>query len=184
MKPKKTLNVWLEENKEEPIQAIASFMEEYITESWQAILHEHHGKLLEAYEKAGDAAYGTFLNLLFIPVHRQFKAIGLRPEPNFPGNFEVSREWGNLEETDQQRWMWSVVLSPEKQPLGTIVTIVYHDHSRFHVPRQPRILAIEETEKDDIVAALSLLSPDFKEALEFTEEYERYLQAQGNNSEK
>ncbi|MEC0255899.1 DUF6022 family protein [Paenibacillus lautus] len=182
MKPK-PLKEFLEEHQEHqdhqdhPIEAIGSYVSEYIERNWQTVLTVNHEKLMRAYNEGGDAAYGTFLNLLFLPIHRQFKELGIRPEPNFPGNFDISREWGSPEGTDQQRWMWSTVYSTEKEPLGTIVTIVYHDHTQFRVPRQPRILALHETGKEEVVAALSLKSPDFKEALEFTVEYEAYLRS-------
>jgi hypothetical protein len=180
MKPMKPLKEFLEEHQDHqdhPIEAIGSYVSEYIERNWQTVLTVNHEKLMRAYNEGGDAAYGTFLNLLFLPIHREFKELGIRPEPNFPGNFDISREWGSPEETDQQRWMWSTVYSTEKEPLGTIVTIVYHDHTQFRVPRQPRILALHETGKEEVVAALSLKSPDFKEALEFTVEYEAYLRS-------
>ena len=175
MKPMKPLKDFLEEHQDHPIEAIGSYISEYIEHNWQTVLTVNQEKLMRAYNEGGDAAYGTFLNLLFLPIHRQLKELEIRPEPKFPGEFDISREWGSQEGTDQQRWMWSTVYSPEQERLGTIVTVVYHDHTQFRVPRQPRIIALQETEKEEVVAALSLKSPNFKEALEFTVEYEAYL---------
>jgi hypothetical protein len=138
-------------------------------------LQKHQAKLLDAYERAGDMAYGTFLDMLFRPIHKQMKVAGLRPSPRLPGDFNISREWGVADETDQQRWMWSTIHGKDGKPVGTIVTITFHDHTRFHVPRQPQIIALAETGKEAVVEALSQHSEDFKNALEFTLEYELYL---------
>lgn len=177
MNPLKPLQAFLEAQQDKPIEAIGSYISEHIEQNWEKVLTDNREKLRRAYNEGGDMAYGTYLNLLFLPVHRQLKEMGIRPAPKFPGDFDISREWGSEEGTDQQRWMWSTVLSPEEEPLGTIVTIVYHDHTQFRVPRQPRILALHETGKEDVVAALSLKSADFSEALEFTAEYEEYLRS-------
>jgi hypothetical protein len=178
MNQAKPLKTYLEASQKNPIDSVASYIEEYVTENWQAVFSNNQEKLQRAYKEAGDMAYGTYLNLLFLPIHRQLKEVGLRPEPHFPGEFDISREWGNEGENDQQRWMWSTVYSPSNERLGTIVTVVYHDHTQLRVPRQPRIIALRETGKDNVVAALSLLSPNFKQALKFTEEYEEYLRSQ------
>ncbi|MBN3527346.1 DUF6022 family protein [Paenibacillus apiarius] len=169
---------FLQESNESRIDAIAHYIEGHISENWQSILQNNWGKLLKAYNEAGDMAYGSYLNLLFLSVHKQFKEAGLRPEPRFPGDFDISREWGNEEKNDQQRWMWSTVHSPDGEALGTIVTIVHHDHTQFRVPRQPQLIALRETGKEAVTAALSLRSADFKNAREFTVEYEEYLRSQ------
>jgi hypothetical protein len=176
------LTEYLQESKESPIAAIGKYIEDHIAENWQNVLQNNREKLLEAYREAGDMAYGTYLNLLFLTVHKQFKEAGLRPEPRFPGDFDISREWGSKEQTDQQRWMWSTVYSESGESLGTIVTVVFHDHTQFRVPRSPQIIALNEVGKEDVVAALSLRSHDFKHALEFTAEYEEYLRNQQSTS--
>ncbi|WP_223285556.1 DUF6022 family protein [Paenibacillus sp. PL91] len=129
MNQAKPLKEYLEESNTKRIDAIASYIEAHVTSNWQFVFSHHQDKLQKAYKEAGDMAYGTYLNLLFLPIHKQLKEAGLRPEPRFPGEFDISREWGNEEENDQQRWMWSTVYSPNDEPLGTIVTIVYHDHT-------------------------------------------------------
>ncbi|WP_028612346.1 DUF6022 family protein [Paenibacillus harenae] len=159
------------------IKSIARYIEEHISYNWETVLVNHRDKLLKAYEEAGDVAYGTYLNLLFLPIHRQFKEAGLNPEPRFPGNFDISREWGNEQQDNQQRWMWSTIYGPHQEPIGTIVTVVFHDHTQFQVPRQPEILALKEVGKEAVVEALTALSPEFAQALEFTVEYELYLQS-------
>ncbi|PTM59250.1 DUF6022 family protein [Desmospora activa] len=175
-----TLKEFLQENKESGIEAIAQYIEEHIRASWQGVFQENHDRLLEVYNKAGDPAYGTYLNFLLLPMNKQLKDAGLRPEPRLPGDLDISREWGNIEE--RQRWMWSTIHTEKGESLGTIVTIVYHDHTQFRIPRQPQIIALNETHKEDIVAALSHRSSDFKHAREFAIEVEEYLKNQQSNS--
>ncbi|MFS0838840.1 DUF6022 family protein [Paenibacillus sp. 1P03SA] len=178
MQTTKSLNDYLNEQPESKIGAAAAFIESHIRENWQEILVKENERLLKAYAEAGDPAYGTYLNLLFLPVHRQLQEAGIRPEPRLPGNFDISREWGRKADgSEQERWMWSTLYTEEDGPVGTIVTITYHDHTQFRIPREPGIIALAETRQEDIVEALSGLSADFKEALEFSIEYEHYLRS-------
>lgn len=175
MRSRSTTRVTLSGNKEADIEALGRLVEAHVAERWQAVLHDNAAKLQSAYERAGDSAYGTYLSLLFRPVHRRLKEAGLRVSPPLPGDFDSSREWGNREETDQQRWMWSAVLTADGGALGTLVTITHHDHSRFRVPRQPGVLALAQTGDEAVVEALSKRSSDFGQALPFTVEYANYL---------
>ncbi|HEY9669453.1 MAG TPA: DUF6022 family protein, partial [Coleofasciculaceae cyanobacterium] len=72
--------------------------------------------------------------------------------------------------------MWSTIASMEGEEIGTIVTIIFHDHTQFRLPRQPQIIALAQTSKDAIVDVLSARSTDFKNAQEFQIEYAEYLQ--------
>ncbi|NJL80485.1 MAG: hypothetical protein HC836_29090 [Richelia sp. RM2_1_2] len=166
------------ENKNDDIFAIGKYIEIHITENWQILLEKHHDKLLRAFERAGDMAYGAYLNFLFRPVHIQLKQINLYPQPRLPGDFSISREWGNKEETNQQRWMWSSIKSTKGNSLGTIVTIIFHDHNEFRISQKPGIIALAQTDKNAVVDALSQLSSDFQKAREFQIEYEEYLRNQ------
>ena len=62
-------------------------------------------------------------------------------------------------------------------PLGTLVTIIYHDHTQFRLPRPPHLFALAEVGEEAVVAALSARSAEFRRALPFTEEYALYLQS-------
>lgn len=159
------------------IFTIGRDIESYVRGEWKEILEENRDKLADAYQRAGDMAYGTYLDLLFRPVHRWLRESGLRASPKLPGDFEISREWGQADETDQQRWMWSAIETAEGVPLGTIVTITYHDHTGFRVPRAPGILALAET-GGCVVAALSARSADFAAAREASVEIAEYLATQ------
>ncbi|MFH7029502.1 MAG: DUF6022 family protein [Heteroscytonema crispum UTEX LB 1556] len=173
-----SLQEFFVENKNSDIFTIGQYIEGHIAANWQTLLQKHSDKLLRAFNKAGDMAYGAYLNFLFRPIHMQLKQVGLYPEPRFTGDFSISREWGNKEETNQQRWMWSTIKSTKGDSLGTIVTITFHDHNQFRIPQKPGIIALAQTNKDAAVEALSQLSADFKEAREFQIEYEEYLRSQ------
>ena len=171
------LKEFLSENKNSDIFAIAQYIDTHIAANWQTLIEKNIDKLVDVFNRAGDMAYGMYLGWLFLPVHKQLKEAGLRPKPRFPGDFNISREWGTKEETDQQRWMWSIIESTEGKSLGTIVTITFHDHTQFRVPQKPQIIALTETSKEAVVEALSHRSADFKNALEFKIEYEEYLRS-------
>jgi Family of unknown function (DUF6022) len=176
MPENRTLASFLKEGSDGDIFAITRFVEAHVNDNWQVILDKHHTKLLAAYEKAGEMAYGSFLELLFKEPHKQLRAAGLRAWPRLPGKFDISREWGNADETDQQRWMWSTVRPLVKgNALGTLVTITYHDHSRFHAPRAPGVFALRETGKEAVVESLSQRSQEFRQAREASIEIAEYL---------
>jgi hypothetical protein len=170
----------LSNNQNRDIHAIGRYIENHIAQNWQTLLQKNKDKLLDAFKKAGDMAYGAYCYKLFRPVHQQFKQHRLYPLPWFPGDFNISREWGNLDQSNQQRWMWSKIASMEGKEIGTIVTIIFHDHNQFRLPRQPQIIALTETSKDAVVEVLSARSTDFKNAQEFQIEYAEYLRSLEN----
>jgi hypothetical protein len=159
------------------IRTIARFIEEQIAENWSVVLETKQAKLIDAYNRGGDLAYGTYCELLFRPIQRQLKQAGVRFTPDLPGDFEISREWGNPHETDQQRWMWSTLSKDDSTLLGTIVIKFYHDHTQFRVPRPPKVLALTETGKEPVVAALVRRSADFRRAREASIEIAEYLES-------
>ena len=178
----KVLQEFIGEGNETDVFVIARYIEAHIAENWESVLEQNRAKLLDVYNRLGDEAYGTYLSLLFRPVHKQLKANGLRPLPLLPGKFDISREWGVAEQNDEQRWIWSTIKREDGESLGTIVTIVYHDHTQFRLPRKPEILALTETGKNDVVEALSLRSEDFKNAREAKIEIAEYLASLENQS--
>jgi len=165
----------LETGNDRPIETIGRFIQEYINKNWKVVLETRQEKLQDAYTRAGDMAYGTYGEYLFRPVHKELKQAGLRPVPNLPGKFDISREWGNADETDQQRWMWSTIRRIEGEPLGTIVIVFYHDHSRFRVPRKPQVIAITQVGKEQVVKELARRSRNFRNAREASIEIAEYL---------
>ncbi|MBZ9750829.1 excinuclease ABC subunit UvrA [Deinococcus sp. HMF7604] len=160
------------------IEALGEWLDAVLAAQWQTVLTTHADKLADAYARGGDAAYGTYLNLLLRGAKRDLRAAGLSAEPPLPGEFGASREWGNADETDQERWMWSVVRSPTGEALGTLVLTVPHSHAQFQLPRRPRAFGLRTVDLADTEAALSKRSPDFAAALPFHAWYQAYLDTQ------
>ncbi|UXN67802.1 DUF6022 family protein (plasmid) [Devosia neptuniae] len=136
------------------------------------------GEYQTLFESVGDMAYGKFNALLFLPARHAIAEAGLKAVPRLPGSFQSSREWGNADETHQQRWMLSKMLGRDGRPLGTIAVGNHHDHSAFRLPRSPEIIGLLSTAPKDVTAELSRHHPEFGAAEEFREWYASYLAAQ------
>ena len=160
------------------LRAVARHIERHIQANWGRLLEKNAARLADAYGRAGDLAYGTYLDMVFRPIHLQLRQAGLKVRPRLPGQFNISREWGNADETDQQRWMWSTLERASGQALGTLVSITYHDHSQFRIPRAPGLFAIRAVGPEAVVKALSRRSADFKAAREASIEIAEYLASQ------
>ncbi len=104
--------------------------------------------------------------LLFSPIHKALKDAGIQPDSRLPGDLNISREWGE-DEADRQRWIWSTIKSVEEGDIGTIVTILYHDHTELRIPRPPKIFALKETTNESVIESLSHKSVNFKTSKEF-----------------
>ena len=150
----KPLEEFLSEQSEVVIQTLASYIQQCIEEQWQQVWQQDLEELLRIFDKAGEgAAYGTYAHRLFQPVREQLKRTGFRSSPGFPGTLSTSREWGPPKE--RERWMWSVVRHGQAAPLGTLVIRLVHDHTQFRLPHPPGVIAVEETDTDAIVQAVS-----------------------------
>src|SRR5713101_6876810 len=150
----KPLEEFLSEQSEITIQTLASYIQQFIQEQWQPVLQKGQEELLRRFDKAGEgAAYGTYAHRLFQPVQEQLKRAGFLSSPSFPGTLTTSREWGPLQE--RERWMWSIVRHGQATPLGTLVIRLVHDHTQFRLPHPPSVLALEETDTNAIVQAVS-----------------------------
>jgi hypothetical protein len=167
----KSLLEFMQESKESTIDTLAQYMENHFTKNWKFIFEENKDQLLDTFKNIGEPAYGMYFNFLLVPVSKQFKQAGLHPESRLPGDLDISREWGtNKEETDQHRCFWSTIHAIEgEESLGTIVSVLPHDHTRMHIPSVPQIFALTETNKEDIVEALShrFAEFNFKDLPEF-----------------
>jgi hypothetical protein len=151
----KQLEHFLAEKNEVTIYTIASYIKQYIREQFPIILQENHSKLQTTFDRAGEYAYGVYSRTLFQALQEQLKQAGILTEPSFPGDLSATsiEYWGPPEE--RERCMWCVVRTTEGKTLGTIVTRIFHDHTRFRVQYAPGIIALEETENAAIIEALS-----------------------------
>jgi hypothetical protein len=132
------------------------------------ILDVNADRLHAAFARAGDLAYGTYMGQLLRPLARTIGEAGLAVYPRLPGLLDDSREWGNSDESEQQRWFWSsVVRLSDEKGIGTVVTILHHDHRRFRLPFRPRVFGVDAVGVDAVEVALSRLSPQFAAAVPF-----------------
>lgn len=168
-----SLQAFFAENQSSDIHTIARYIQRYINENWETVYQDCREEMVARYDDIGDSVYGIYGSRLFRHIHDQFKEARLRATPRLPGSFTISREWGL--EDDRQRWMWSKIATADGAALGTIVTVFFHDHLQIRIPRAFQVIALEETTKRDVVKTLSLLSPDFKDALEAKIEIAQYL---------
>jgi hypothetical protein len=171
-----SLQTFFDNNGSRDIQRIAQYIQQHVDAYWNAVFQQYGEKIVAAYDEIGEAVYGMYGLYLFRPIHEQFKQVGLKATPRLPGNLDISREWGP--DDDRQRWMWSKIVSTDNsQPIGTIVTVYYHDHTVVRIPRAPRMIGVDVVRKPDVIAALSAHSEDFSQALDARTEYELYLQS-------
>lgn len=158
-----------------PVSSIALFIQEHITQNWELTLKNHPLKLLKAYEEMSEAAYGVYCQLLLKPVIIALRKLGYRMHPKLPGDLNISREWG--EEQHRERWIWTTLKYPDGSDCGTIVMKIFHDHTRFRIPEMPLVSALKVTSRQEIIARLSAISPDFAQAKDTKTEYIEYLES-------
>lgn len=151
----KSLAEFLTANGREPdVTAVTEFLGEYFRDQWRPVLHDNRVQLLETFDRAGEASYGMYWNRLTRPLRDQLAEVGLRTRPAFPGDLDHSvEEWGGP--TERERCMWYVLYPMSSSTaMGTLVVGSFHDHTRFRVPRAPRVEVLEQTDAHDIVEAL------------------------------
>lgn len=161
------------------IRVLGNYLQNYVDCQTEALLSAPEEDWQHMFEAIGDMAYGKFNERLFQPLRQVLVSAGLKPVPRLPGSFQSSREWGNHDESHQQRWFTSRIVIREGAALGTIAVGSHHDHLRFRLPRSPEIIALEATKPREVVAALSAHRPEYGRAQEFREWYADYLAAGG-----
>jgi len=169
-----TLKDYVLDSQRLDIHILADYISRHIYSDWEDALKDTYDKMVELYPKIGDSVYATYSKRLFKPIHKQLKLAGLQAIQQLPGDLMISREWGQSEQ-DRQRWMWSEISTVDNNPLGTIVTIVFHDHEQIRIPRAFQVLALEEIGDENVINRLSALSSDFKVALDMQAEVEQYM---------
>jgi hypothetical protein len=100
------------------IHALAERIQTLVDDQLAAILPAQQQDYDERFLRDGDMAYGALNTQLFQPVRTLLTELGLKADPRLPGDFQESREWGNAEETHQQRWMWSMIKAAGGQAVG------------------------------------------------------------------
>jgi hypothetical protein len=158
----KTLEAYLAERRELTIHTVAGYARDYIRERWQPVLEESHAEFEEAFARAGDYGYAVFARKLFGSLREQLIEAGFGLDPDFPGTLDRSMEqWGPPEW--RERCMWCVLRKGDGPPLGSLVTRMFHDHTRFRIPAAPAVFALEESEDAAIRRSVSDASTRMRE---------------------
>ncbi len=168
-----SLQAFFDNHSSNDIHVIGKYVQQHINDYWQSTFEQAYPKMAALYEQIGDSAYGMYGATLFHTVHEQFKHVGLRATPKLPGSLNSSREWGN-DESERQRWMWSKITTVEGAAVGTLVIVVYHDHTQIRIPRSFDVIALEESTPKAILEALSRHSTDFAGAMDMKTEVALY----------
>jgi hypothetical protein len=133
------------------IETVATYVQQYIDAHWQEVMEQHRPVLEEIFARAAEQVYARYSQELFQPLTAEFKQASLTCDPTFPGTIPLSREqWGPQEE--RERRFWCVLHQENEGILGPLLTCYFHDHTRFRIPRSPRVVASEQT--NHIVIAL------------------------------
>ncbi|WP_299364239.1 DUF6022 family protein [uncultured Paracoccus sp.] len=164
------------------INEIAAAVQILVDRGMAERLPDRKQEFQDLFDQVGDAAYGRLNTELFWPVRAMLGTAGLKATPRLPGRFQSSREWGNADESHQQRWSWSVVSKADGTAIGAIAVGSHHDHGRFHLPRSPEVIAVEATSEAAIIRELSARMPAFGEAQDFRTWYADYLAGQADRT--
>jgi uncharacterized protein DUF6022 len=126
------------------IETVAAYVQQYVDEHWQQVLHHHRQELEELFARLGEPAYARYGQELFRPVYDELKQASLTCEPALPGTFPLSREqWGPEEK--RERRFWCVLHEENGGALGTLITHFFHDHTKLRIPRPSTVLALTQT---------------------------------------
>jgi hypothetical protein len=146
-----TLKESLKANGQISIQAIAEFLDHYVAGTWEMVLEVNLEELQSVFAKAGDRAYGVYILRFMNPVFEQLKDSNFLVKEGFNLS-ESIEQWGSPEQ--RERCAWYVIKRADGASIGTLVLQVFHSHTQFNVPLAPRIFALEETEKEEIIDAI------------------------------
>src|SRR5919197_3083235 len=149
----------LDAAQEPPVDAVADHIRQRVAERWQPLAEERAAELQRYFEEHGDPAYARYSQMLLEPVRDDLSELedaGFRIEPAFPGRLPDSYEPRTPPE-ERVRSFWTVVSDRDGTPQGSLVYRLFHDHTRFRIPRAPEGLALGETDPGEIKAVVSRL---------------------------
>jgi len=134
------------------IESVASYIQQFCDENYQQIWDEALPRTREIYENSGEPAYGFFARTLFQPLTEELQQAGLSVHPDLPGSFAWSwEEWGP--QSYRERRLASTISRENGEPLGTLITRFFHDHTQLRLPQAPIIVPLKETARDAIEQA-------------------------------
>ncbi|MGG1658581.1 DUF6022 family protein [Brevibacillus sp. NRS-1366] len=151
-------------NPEMAIEQVGVALSEYIENNWSEVLHANRDELEALFPELEDATYGVYLDKLIPPAWQEFERCGFQSaEPDKEDDFVIAgclnfrnslekAEWGTP--GHEIRIFWIVLKNREEQRIGTLVLEFAHSHIQFDVPAKPKIIAMEETERREIVSRI------------------------------
>lgn len=149
----------LDGGQDPPVVAVADHIRQRVAERWQPVAEERAAELQQYFEEHGDPAYARYSQVLLEPVRddlRELEAAGYRIEPAFPGRLPDSHEPRTPPE-ERVRSFWTILSNRDGTPQGALVFRLFHDHTRFRIPRPPEVLALRETEPREVRAVIRRL---------------------------
>ncbi|MBD0384032.1 DUF6022 family protein [Paenibacillus sedimenti] len=147
------------------MRMMKNYVQQYIDHNYQQVWDKNLPEIERIFAKGGDSAYGFYCLKLFEPLMAEIVGAGFVPRPVLPGTFPQSEEhWGLWE--DRERRFWSVIHQENRQPLGTLVSRIYHDHTRPRLPRPPQVYLIRETDPTLISHVIVNADPECEEPMD------------------
>ncbi|EFM12591.1 hypothetical protein PaecuDRAFT_0102 [Paenibacillus curdlanolyticus YK9] len=134
------------------MKAIVRAAQQALSTAWREVYEEQRAEWEEMFKQWGDRAYGVWIQRFMPPIVEQLALQGWMIKGGFNRRDSIEN-WGPPEE--RERCAWYVIASEEGEPLGTLILQIYHSHRSFRLPRAPRFLALDVTEREEIIAALA-----------------------------
>ncbi|MET3287456.1 UNVERIFIED_CONTAM: hypothetical protein ABID98_000026 [Brevibacillus sp. OAP136] len=133
-------------------QQVVSDLNRALSGTWAAVFREHEEELTHMFATYGDRAYGVYIQKLMAPLSDMAAEVGIAIKPGF-SRADSIENWGPPEE--RERCIWYALHKQDGALIGTAVLQFFHSHTQFHLPEAPRFFALEETERDAIIEAIS-----------------------------
>jgi hypothetical protein len=144
------------------IEEISTEGNRYIESVWQSLYTSMHEQLTAAFPEIEDAVYGLFLDQLMPTLFDVLEESGFVIRETLKENdfvigkrliFRNSLEkWGT--EENRSRIFWNIIRDKEDNSIGTLLTEIPHSHLKFDIPSAPRLYALRETTKEQIVQGI------------------------------
>ncbi|MWC28847.1 DUF6022 family protein [Paenibacillus sp. MMS18-CY102] len=135
-----------------PMNAIVRVAQQALPAAWRQAYEGQEAEWEDMFNQWGDRAYGVWIQRFMPPIVAQLAQQGWVIKGGFNRNDSIEN-WGPPEE--RERCAWYVVTSESGELLGTLILQIYHSHRAFRLPRAPRFVSVDATERDGILTALS-----------------------------
>lgn len=129
--------------------SVVNWIRHQIESTWNRVWNENLPAVSDAYARIGEPAYAIYNRRLFHPIQQKLTRFTLTCDPALPGTLPLSEEeWGS--EDYRERRMWTLFHDLEDDPVGSIVTRFFHDHTQLRLPEPPIVAGLYQTSHDQI----------------------------------